>query len=240
MIHFKYAMNAKEDNMKKKNIQIAIDGYCGCGKSTLAQNVATLLGFQFIPSGILYRLATLRMLELAIAPYDIQEQDLSFLNHVKFLKNKQIQDSLGIVGIHDLKNLEAINHNVAIYAQNPLIRNTINHYIRMSKKEYSSIIEGRDIGSVVLPDADLKYFLYGSIDYRIRCWEIGEIRRHGSFDPKERDALYYDSIARDKEDETRELDPLVCTDDAIRIDVEQLHGQQLLEKVLEDIRNLNR
>ena len=225
--------------MKKKNIQIAIDGYCGCGKSTLAQNIAAALGIIFIPSGILYRFVTLRMMEAAIAPSDIQVEDLLFLTHAKFLSDGGIQDSSGTVTIQDLKNNRDINHNVALYAQNPLIRNAINNYIRISKQDHSSVIEGRDIGSVVLPNADLKYFLYGSIDYRIRCWEMGEIQKHGSFDQEERDALYYDTIARDKKDETRELAPLVCADDAIRIDVEQLHGQQLLEKVLEDIRALN-
>ena len=220
--------------MSKKNIQIAIDGYAGCGKSTFARNIASTLGFIYIPSGILYRLVTQRMIDASISPSDVNEENLKFLENLVFTNDSKIIDSVGETDINSL-NTKEIRQNVALYAQNPLIREKINAFIRASKKDYSSVVEGRDIGSVVLPNADLKYFLYGSIDYRIKCWENGQVEKYGSFDQNERDSLYQDTIVRDKLDETRELDPLVCTSDAIKIDVEQLHGQKLLEKALDDI-----
>lgn len=220
--------------MKEKNIQIAIDGYAGCGKSTLAKNVADAVGLVYIPSGIIYRFVTLRLMEADISATDVKEEDLLFVNDILFANNHQIVDSVGSVDMTNL-NIKEIRQNVAYYAKNMMIRNAVTNYIRALKKDCSAVVEGRDIGSIVLPNADLKYFLHGSIDYRIQCWEKGQIAKYGSFDQKERDLLYHDTIIRDKIDETRESDPLICASDAIRIDVEQLHGTKLFEKVVSDI-----
>lgn len=223
--------------MNKRRIQIAIDGYAGCGKSTLAKKIADYFGLVYIPSGDLYRYVTLKMLEADIAPLAITEKDLVFLNQLCSANVHSIMEEERIFDQLEVKSKE-IRQKVGLYAQMPIVRNSINDFIRSTKKSFSSIVEGRDIGSLVLPDADLKYFMYGSIDYRISCWEKGQIAQKGFFDQSERDSLYRDTLARDRMDETRAIAPLICAKDAIKIDVEQLHGEKLFQKVVKDIKKI--
>ena len=131
--------------MKKENIQIAIDGYAGCGKSTLAKNVANALGIVYIPSGIMYRFVTMRMIEACILPTEVKEDDLLFVNDLVFVNEHLIKDGLGEVNMADL-NTKEIRQNVAYYARNPVVRNKITNYIRASKKDYSAVIivQGHD------------------------------------------------------------------------------------------------
>jgi len=222
--------------MSNNYLQIAIDGYAGCGKSTLARNLAKELGIICIPSGDIYRFVTYVMMQKGIAPEQVTEADLQVLKELDLAESRKIQYQG-----QDIFNMvypEELRRNVALYAQIPIIRSAINAYIRSLKNDVSAVVEGRDIGSKVLPTADLKYFLFGSIDYRIKGWEQGQLREKGFIDMEARNRLYQDTIWRDRMDETRSLDPLVCAEDAIRIDVEQLHNDALLQKVRDDVAKL--
>jgi len=212
---------------------IAIDGQASTGKSTQAKKIADHLGFNYRDSGAYYRAITLYLLnnnvnqDLKISQEILNqisiEQDYSEGNFRIFLNDDNVTNK-----IRGYK----VSLSVSNYAKKPEIRKFVFDQLRNSAKSNSIVVDGRDIGTVVFPDADFKFFLIA--EPRIRAE-----RRHKQIDD---DSVKVDIIEeeikiRDKTDSTREIAPLRKADDAFKIDVSDLTIDEVFNKILQKIKS---
>lgn len=214
----------------KKTIRIAIDGLSGCGKSTLAKELAKRFQLLYIDSGALYRL-TAHMLKRSD---DITDADMAFLNEVEMCQDGDIlwkgSSYLKEIMSPEVKNI------VSLVAQNPVVRDHINSWIREKARDTSVVMDGRDIGSVVLPDAEIKIYLHCSIEYRMHNWRMGQMERFGRIDPEEEKAERENLEKRDYDDQHRHIAPLVCVKDAWVLDLEQYGVSRLIRTVSDRVK----
>ena len=212
---------------------IAIDGQASTGKSTQAKKIADHLGFNYRDSGAYYRAITLYLLNSnvnhnlkisqEILNQIIIKQDYSEGNFRIFLNDDNVTDKI---------RGHKVSLNVSNYAKKPEIRKFVFDQLRNSAESNSIVVDGRDIGTVVFPDADFKFFLIA--EPRIRAE-----RRHKQIDD---DSVKVDIIEeeikiRDKTDSTREIAPLRKADDAFKIDVSDLTIDEVFNKILQKIKS---
>jgi cytidylate kinase len=221
--------------MFNKNISIAIDGPAGAGKSTVAKKIAEELSIEYIDTGAMYRALTLKVLQLNLNPKDendviaaIQNTDVDFRNNNIYLDNinveKQIRENI-------------INNNVSFVAKVKEIREAMVNRQRELSKMKSIIMDGRDIGSVVLPNADFKFFITATVDERAN-------RRYKELIVKGETNISFEQIRdeiedRDKIDMTREIAPLIQTKDAFKIDTTNLTIDECVAKIISIVRGGN-
>lgn len=196
---------------------VAIDGLAASGKSSLAQTLAKECNLLYIDSGSFYRFITYRLLCAGISP---EEQDAicSFLPMVRFhyrtarhfWKGKDVSEALRSGEIDEV---------VSRVARIGLVRKKINRTVRHLVKHKSAVVEGRDIGTVVFPKADLKIFLFASEEARIA--RRNQQRQEWGHSP-ERECVKKNIQLRDRIDSGREIAPLVPATDAIIIDTSRL------------------
>lgn len=208
-------------------ISIAIDGPAGAGKSTIAKKIAQIQDLLYIDTGAMYRAITLKLLNENI-PLDNKEMI------EKVLKSTKIQFIDGNIFLDDANVNEEIrepkiNENVSRIAALPFIRKTLVKLQREIAEKNNVIMDGRDIGTRVLPDAKYKFFLTASIDERAQ-------RRYKELRSKGYD-YSYDEIAeeianRDKMDSERELDPLKKAEDAILVDTTGKNINEVIDVIL--------
>ena len=212
---------------------IAIDGQASTGKSTQAKKIADHLGFNYRDSGAYYRAITLYLLnsnvnhDLKISQEILNQisikQDYSEGNFRIFLNDDNVTNKI---------RGHKVSLNVSNYAKKPEIRKFVFDQLRNSAESNSIVVDGRDIGTVVFPDADFKFFLIA--EPRIRAE-----RRHKQIDD---DSVKVDIIEeeikiRDKTDSTREIAPLRKADDAFKIDVSDLTIDEVFNKILQKIKS---
>ena len=205
-----------------KKITIAIDGYSSCGKSTMAKDLAREVGYIYIDSGAMYRAVTLYCLEnqlfteegidtirLEAAMPGIQ---ISFqLNPetgrpMTFLNGANVEDRI--------RTMEVSNH-VSPVAALPFVREALVKLQQEMGKEKGIVMDGRDIGTAVFPDAELKIFVTASAEIRAQ-------RRYDELQAKGQEASFDEILANVKErdyiDQNREVSPLRKADDALLLD----------------------
>lgn len=212
---------------------IAIDGQASTGKSTQAKKIADHLGFNYRDSGAYYRAITLYLLnsnlnhDLKISQEILNQisikQDYSEGNFRIFLNDDNVTNKI---------RGHKVSLSVSNYAKKPEIRKFVFDQLRNSAESNSIVVDGRDIGTVVFPDADFKFFLIA--EPRIRAE-----RRHKQIDD---DSVKVDIIEeeikiRDKTDSTREIAPLRKADDAFKIDVSDLTIDEVFNKILQKIKS---
>ena len=212
---------------------IAIDGQASTGKSTQAKKIADHLGFNYRDSGAYYRAITLYLLNSnvnhnlkisqEILNKIIIKQDYSEGNFRIFLNDDNVTNKI---------RGHKVSLSVSNYAKKPEIRKFVFDQLRNSAESNSIVVDGRDIGTVVFPDADFKFFLIA--EPRIRAE-----RRHKQIDD---DSVKVDIIEeeikiRDKTDSTREIAPLRKADDAFKIDVSDLTIDEVFNKILQKIKS---
>lgn len=213
-----------------QNFQVAIDGPAGSGKSTISKIVCEALGFIHIDTGAMYRAVTLEALDLGI--------DLEDENAYKFL------DDISIVYEHDKIFLNGkpvgreirstrVAQNVSTVAKMRIVREKM---VELQQKAASTgliLMDGRDIGTVVLPKADIKIFLTASVEERAK-------RRHKENQEAGRESNYDEVLesikSRDFKDSNRELNPLRQASDAILLDTTNLNIEQVSAKIIEIIK----
>ena len=212
---------------------IAIDGLASTGKSTQAKKIADNLGFNYRDSGAYYRAITLYLLNNNIKHNLKISQEI--LNQI-IIKQDYNEGQLRIFLNDDDVTNKIRGHKVSLsvsnYAKKSEIRKFVFDQLRKSAESNSLVVDGRDIGTVVFPDADFKFFLIA--EPRIRAE-----RRHKQIDD---DSVKVDIIeeeikVRDKTDSTREIAPLRKADDAFKIDVSDLTIKEVFNKILQKIKS---
>lgn len=215
MIKIKAVQFLRMENVMKR-ISIAIDGPSGSGKSTAAKNLAKLLNIEYIDTGAMYRAAALKAIEQGISIDNDSVTEMLENTEIDFSNGSILLDG---VDVGDrIRTLEVSSMASRISALPGCRRKLVDIQRKIASKK-SVVMDGRDIGTNVLPDADYKFFITAPLETRARRrWqEIGE--RDGVSLDEVREAL----AKRDKLDTTRALDPLVEADDAVEISTEE-HG----------------
>ena len=212
--------------MNMKKITIAIDGYCSCGKSTMAKDLAREIGYIYIDSGAMYRAVTLYCLDNGIfteAGIDVERLKKEILNlSISFQLNPETQrpiTCLNGVNVEDRIRTMEVSSHVSPIAALGFVREALVKQQQEMGKAKGIVMDGRDIGTVVFPDAELKIFVTASAEIRAQ-------RRYDELRAKGQEASYEEILANVKErdhiDMNREVSPLRQAADAILLDNSQL------------------
>lgn len=201
-----------------RNITIAIDGPASSGKSTVAKIIARNLGYTYLDTGAMYRSATYLALENNINSENISKLlELLADNPIRFGKTDDGQQKVfvGNKEVTDTIRQPEITNNVSWVSALPEVREELVSQQRRIAKEGSIIMDGRDIGTVVLPDAELKIFLVASVEERAQRRYKENLSKGITTDF---DTLKDEIATRDYKDSHREVSPLKAADDAILFD----------------------
>jgi len=231
-----FAINLIKKIMKlKQNIIIAIDGHASCGKSTLAKDIAKWLQYKYIDTGAMYRAVTLFALENnLITTEDIDLVNLNnYLNQINitFVYNKILEKSETYL---NNKNVETeirgmhVSNFVSRISTVSFVREKLVELQQKMGVDKTIVMDGRDIGTVVFPDAELKFFVTATAEVRAE-------RRYKELLSKNQTANYYEIyknvVERDKIDSGREISPLKQAQDAILLDNSNINIEEQFELV---------
>lgn len=222
--------------MDKRINVIAIDGPAGSGKSTVAKKVAKNLGYLYIDTGAMYRALTLKAVKEDVDVYDedtlinlSRDLDIRLENEGEnlkvFLDGKDVSEEIRTL---------AISQKVKFIAKVKGVRqNMVNLQRRLAKTTSGSVLEGRDIGTVVFPEARYKFYLNASFEERTK-------RRFKEFESKGTsvswDDVEKDVKERDFTDETRTVAPLKKAQDAIYIDTTSMTVDEVVSTIIDRIK----
>ncbi|HFI0667269.1 TPA: (d)CMP kinase [Streptococcus suis] len=201
-----------------KSIQIAIDGPASSGKSTVAKIIAKQLGYTYLDTGAMYRSATFLALKNGIEMTN-QEKIVQLLesNPIRFGRDEN-GEQLVFVGDYDVTlpiRDNQVTNNVSAVAALPLVREKLVHLQQEIAQAGGIVMDGRDIGTVVLPQAELKIFLIASVEERaLRRFKENTERGIET----DLETLKEEIAARDFKDSNRAVSPLKAADDAITFD----------------------
>lgn len=199
-------------------IKIAIDGPASSGKSTVAKLIAKDLGYTYLDTGAMYRCATLLALENQLGESDLEEI-LSALEETPIRFKRDADETqvvlLGERDVTDRIRENDVTNNVSWVSAFPEVRAKLVEQQQEIAADGGIIMDGRDIGTVVLPDAELKIFLIASVEERAER-RYKENLAKGI--PTDLDTLKEEIAARDYKDSTREASPLKKAEDAIEFD----------------------
>ena len=215
------------------NVIIAIDGQASTGKSTQAKKIADNLSINYRDSGAYYRAITLYLLNSNIKhDLKISQEILDQISIRQDYKKGNFRIFLNDDDVTNKVRGHKVSLSVSNYAKKPEIRKFVFDQLRKSAESKSLVVDGRDIGTVVFPDANFKFFLIAKP--RIRAE-----RRHKQIDD---DSVKVHIIEeeikiRDKTDSTREIAPLRKADDAFKIDVSDLTIDEVFNKILQKIKS---
>jgi cytidylate kinase len=211
----------------RKKPVIVLDGPAGAGKSSVAKELARRLGLPFLDSGAIYRAITLVMLQEKIPAQDSLELDEKLRSFSISFKNDRVI-ACGEDVTEAIRTPE-IDKEVSAYSALPAVRNSLLDIQRSGKSE-GLVAEGRDMGTVVFPDADLKIFLTADPETRARRRYDERIANGRSSDYLE---ILKDVIRRDEMDSSRETAPLRRADGAVYLDTTSYSFGQVVDRILE-------
>ena len=208
-------------------IRIAIDGPGGAGKSTIAKLVGDKLGLEYIDTGAMYRAVGLKLTRKGIKPDDlISISNVLEETTIDFVNGKIILDG---DDVSDIIRTQEISKFASIYSQIPEVRSKLVDIQRRIAAGKSVIMDGRDIGTNVLTDAELKVFLTADSMVRAR-------RRYDEFRSKgikaNLDDIHEEIKDRDYQDMNRKLNPLVQAEDAIRLDTSDMTIDEVVNTIV--------
>jgi cytidylate kinase len=198
---------------------VAIDGPAGAGKSTVARGVAERLGFTYLDSGAMYRCVALASRESAQPPAEVARRVRIELGPRVLLDGRDVSAQIRTPEVTRLSSQVAAD---------PGVREALVDKQREMMQAGDYVAEGRDIGTVVAPDAEVKVFLTASPEERAR-------RRAAELGGDVEDVLA-DQLARDERDRTREHSPLVAAPGAIEVDTTGLTIEQVVTRIAELVR----
>lgn len=214
-------------------MKIAIDGPAGAGKSTIARLVAKRLGLRYLDTGAMYRALTLAALERGVPCTDEEallrvatSVDLEIVFDEETKGNRVYLDGQDVT---DLIRRPEINAYVSLVSSHKKVRDFIVALQKEIARRGCIVMDGRDIGTVVMPDADWKIFLHASVEERARR-RLRELRRNGhDVDLQE---LAEQIRQRDHFDSTRAISPLRKAEDAVEVDTTHLNIEEVVARVL--------
>ena len=200
---------------------IAVDGPAAAGKGTLAKALASRLSLPYLDTGLLYRGVARRMIDAGLDPAgDASAQ-------AEALEQEDLRRT-------DLRVPE-IDRGASLVASQPAVREALLERQRVFAAQTGAVVDGRDIGTVVFPDADVKFFITASPRARaLRRYR--QVHGGAAITEAELDAAIAEIIARDSRDSSRDTAPLVQAADALLIETDELSAEQVLEKAHEEIR----
>ncbi len=210
---------------------IAIDGPAASGKSTTAIGVAKCLGITYLDTGAMYRAVTFGLIENDIKFKDSSELD----NYLKQIKLKLSETKSGVILNLDGRNISKeirsskVTENVSEVSALKSVRDSMVLIQRKMAKKNDCILEGRDIGTVVFPDADFKFFLIADENVRAKRRQ-NDLKKMG--EQKSIDNVTRDIIKRDYKDSTRKHSPLIKSENAIIIDTSNLDINKVIDKIV--------
>ena len=210
---------------------IAIDGPAASGKSTTAIGVAKRLGITYLDTGAMYRAVTFGLIENDIKFEDSSELD----NYLKQIKLKLSETKSGVILNLDGRNISKeirsskVTENVSEVSALKNVRDSMVLIQRKMAKKNDCILEGRDIGTVVFPNADFKFFLIADEIVRAKRRQ-NDLKKMG--EQKSIDNVTTDIIKRDHKDSTRKHSPLIKSENAIIIDTSNLGINKVIDKIV--------
>ena len=218
-----------------KRLVIAIDGPSGSGKSTVAQMVAAQLGYSFVESGAMYRAVALLALERGTDLHDgaalgrlAAEASIRFVPQSSgnrlFLGERDVTETVRTPEVTDASSMVSVH---------TAVRQELVARQRALGRDGGIVMEGRDIGTKVFPDADLKLFLDASAEIRSerRFRDIGDSGEVTQVH------VLQEMAERDRRDREREISPLVSAADSIYIDTSRIGTDEVVERILELVKN---
>jgi cytidylate kinase len=218
---------------------ITIDGPSGAGKSTLGRLLARELNLLYIDTGAMYRAAALAVIESGVSTTDSEAV-------TKVVTQADINlegdpDSLQVMldgrDVSQRIRTEEVSHSASVISTIPEVRRSlVNRQRELGKRAGGVVLDGRDIGTIVFPQADIKFFLTAAPEQRAQ-------RRYEEDRLKERDATFEETLAdintRDHRDSTRDDSPLAIAEDAIVIDSTEFSIEQVFEQMMKAVRERN-
>ena len=210
---------------------IAIDGPAGAGKSTIAKLVAKKKGYIYVDTGAMYRAMALYLIKRGVAAEDrekieeiCKEADIS----IEYKNGEQVV-LLNGENVNGLIRTEEVGNMASASSPNPEVRKKMVRLQKELAKKTDVVMDGRDIGTCVLPDADVKVYLTASV-------EVRAMRRYNEHqmkgEPCDLEKIKADIAERDHRDMTRENSPLKQAEDAVLIDSSEMTIEEVAEKIL--------
>lgn len=213
---------------------VAIDGTSGSGKTTTARKVSKLLGWLYLDTGATYRAVAYFVLRQGVNPND-EKKVTQILDELNIEIEKVNNEQRTIVNGEDISNklrTDEVNKAVTPVSKMKAVRRFLVGIQRKIVDDNNAIIEGRDIGTVVFPDANLKFYMNADIGIRAK--------RRGLQDSKENlEEVEKDLKRRDYHDSTRKESPLKKSDDAYLLDTSSLSIDEQVDIVISEIKKLN-
>ena len=215
---------------------VAIDGPAASGKSTAAIGVAKALNITHLDTGAMYRAITYGLLKnkIEFTDLDAVEAYLESVN-LKFLKNDNVTKLL--LNDSDItENIRSnnINENVSEVSAIKIVREFMVKFQREMSDDIDCVLEGRDIGTVVFPNADFKFFIIASDEARANR-RLDDLIKVGDKNPGDFEIVLEELILRDHKDSTRDHSPLKKADDALEIDTTHLTINEVVNKIVNTV-----
>ncbi len=230
--------NQTEKIINVKKINIAIDGFSSCGKSTMAKGLAKELGYTYIDTGAMYRAVALYAIRNGWMTEEGMEEeaiknsmdmlDISFGKDDKGNQNTYLN---GEDVENEIRSLE-VSNGASRISTLPFVRSTLVSLQQKMAEKGGVVMDGRDVGTVVMPGAELKIFLTASPEVRANR-RFKEMQEKGE-NPKFEDVLH-NVIERDQRDTTRKASPLLKATDAIELDNSNMGIEEQFNWVLEQV-----
>ena len=212
-------------------INIAIDGPAGAGKSTIAKRVAKELSYIYVDTGAMYRAMALYLHRLGISAEDtekIAESCSGAEISIEYIDGEQVV-LLGGENVNPLLRTREVSEMASKSSAVPQVRTRLVQLQQELGKKHNVVMDGRDIGTVVLPDAQVKIYLTASVDVRARRRWL-ELKEKGEDPVLEEIAREIEE--RDNRDMTREVSPLRIADDAVLVDSSAMTIEEVAEYIL--------
>ena len=212
-------------------IRIAVDGPSGAGKSTIAKAIAEKLSIDYIDTGAMYRAVGYKLLQKGISLDDLQavasvlaETEIDFRGGSIFLDGENVNDKI---------RTEEISRQASDCSALGIVRAKLTEQQQKMGEKKSIVMDGRDIGTVVFPDAEFKFFITASAEERAR-------RRYKELAEKGEEVTYEKVLSdirqRDYNDTTREINPLKKAEDAVEIDTTKMSIEEVIECICKEMK----
>ena len=223
-----------------KYVSVAVDGPAGSGKSTITKMVAKSLGFNYVDTGAMYRALTFNFLSNGLD--ELEEEKIKELLSKTDFKVEYV-DGVQYVYVNDVEVSDKIrtaevSKFTSLFAKSPAVRDFLIDTQRNLANTNNIIMDGRDIASVVLPNADVKIFLTASVEERARR-RVLDFERQG-IENVDFEKVKEDIKARDWQDENRDIAPLIKVESATLIDTTSLTIAEVVEKMTELVKSVEK